>query len=323
MLTRFTFSVASVLVVALSALPSAGCVQAETANERTETETAISIPLNSLGTDGRVYHLTAVFTITLPDGTQRTIDDLGLDPVLTVNLPAGRHSVHIEDGWVIERSDDGGARFTTVVPAFLAGSNPMDVVVVPGRTATLSLQFVVRETTGNLNINFGVIDQPRELVADFQVSSTSTEFAAYQGRSVSLVIYYTPGVQTTSYYYEGYSPYYYTYYRTHTTTVTGIEVLNDSLGLLKPIAGDLGGGTLSFTLRNRANGQQEFFGDYSSNKGASPDLSFGTSTTASFTGALGTFPDDVPFTASGSSVQLVSGGSVVLSGQLTTLTDYL
>lgn len=321
MLTRYVFSVASALLAALSMLPSAGCVQGEATREPDGTE--IAIPLNSVGSDGRVYHLTGAFEITSPDGTQRTIDEVGTDPVVTINLPAGRHSVHLKDGWVIERSNDGGSTFTTTVPAFLAGSNPMDVVVVPGRTATLNLQFVVRETTGNLDIKFGVVDQPRELVAEIQISGTSAEFAAYQGTSISLVIYYTPGVQTTSYYYEGYSPYYYTYYRTHTTSVTGIEFLNDSVGLLKPIAGDLGSGTLSFTLRNRAMGQREFFGDYTSNKGSSPDLSFGTSTTASFEGSLGTFPDDVPFTASGSPVQLVSGGSVILSGQVTTVTDYL
>jgi hypothetical protein len=282
----------------------------------------LSIPLTQTGTSGALYHLTATFEISSADGSVQTVDGGGSDSAVTVNLLAGTHSVRVDDGWTLERSTDGGASFAAV-PAFLAGNNPANVVVVPGHTVTLGLQFVVRETTGNLTINFGVIDPPRELVGKIQFTGASTEFSTYVGSSMDFVIYFTPGDQSINYFYDGYYPYYYAYYRTYTTSVNAIELLNDGPGLVKPLAGDLDGGTLSFTIRVHGNGQQEFFGDYSSHKGSSPDLSFGVSSSASFSGGAGNYPDDVPFTASGSSIQVVSGGVVVLTGQLVTLTEYL
>jgi len=320
MRTRLTVVIVSALA-ALSVLPSMGCVQSAGAPAES-TDTGISIPLTQVGVSGALYHLTATFEISAPDGTVQTVDGSGADASVTVNLSAGRHSVRVDDGWTLERSTDGGTTFA-VVPAFLAGNNPTDVTVVPGHTVTLGLQFVVRETTGNLSINFGVVDPPRELVGTIQFTSASGDFAAYVGTSVDLVIYFTAGAQTTNYTYDGLYPYYYAYFRTYTTSVTGIELLDDVPGLLKPLAGSLGGGALSFTIRVHGNGTQDFYGDYSSAKDSAPDIGFGTSSTASFIGGAGTFPDDVPFTASGSAVQIVSGGSVVLSGQLLAITEYL
>ena len=59
-------------------------------------------------------------------------------------------------------------------------------------------------------------------------------------------------------------------------------------------------------------------GDHASAQGTGTEISFGASTHA---GTPGYYPDDVPFSASGSPVQVFSNGNLILRGQLIGITE--
>lgn len=314
-----SYKLASVMVALLGVSHLAGCAQSADGAGDTAGETAVTIPLTQSAANA-LYHLTATFEITSADGTVQTVDGGSGDSAVTVNLTAGTHSVRVDDGWTLERSTDGGATFAQV-PAFLGSANPVDVVVVPGHTVTLGLEFVVRETTGDLAISFGVIDPPREFVATVAFTSGSGAFAAYQGSTADLVIYFAVDNQSLGNVYEGYYPYYYAYYRSYTSSVNAVEFLRDPQGQLAGLGHDLTNGALSYEIEVHADGSRQFFGSYTSSP-AGTGIVFGGSTSATFVGSPGNYPDDVPFASAGSTVQFSQGGSVVLSGQVTNLTAY-
>src|SRR3954469_17016693 len=169
---RICSVVFSALALGAAAL-GAGCT--EPAASREAARSAIAIPLTQqLGS--KIYHLTANFEITGPDGTVQRVDGTGNDPSVTVQVTPGINAIQLLDGWTLSRSTDGGATFEPV-SAVLGTMNPVNLVVDPSRVSTWEFDFIVRDATTQLNITFGVVEQPRQISMQLFIEGGFGEFA--------------------------------------------------------------------------------------------------------------------------------------------------
>jgi hypothetical protein len=260
----------SVLRLALSlatcALAAAGCATASDSGGGAEVGTVV-IPLQQTGVDGALYHLSAQFQIDGPAGTQ-FVDASGGDPSVTVVLPPGLNAVTLLDGWTLSRSDDFGASFTPV-SAVLGTVNPFGVRVLANFSDTLVFQFIVRQATGSLTINFGVTLHPRELAGGMIITDATGDFAPYVNARPDYAFYHSAFVE-------------------HLTLADGTkrlqfssdafagELFNDPFGLLTGTIGpSYTGGFTQYHFDAKPDGTQEIAGEIDGANTPFPVMTFG------------------------------------------------
>lgn len=297
------------LALAAAAVAAAGCAVDKPA--AAPATSGLSIPLIQPGMGSTVFRLDARFEVTTPDGTVIPLDGSTGDSVLELTLEPGIHSIRILDGWTLERSDDG-VNFAPV-SALLGSVNPANIRIRPDRTSTFSFQFLVRTTTGELRLTFGVDETPRELSSALRFTQGVDEFAPYVGVVVDMAVFFSDDSQTTVVNPDGSRD------RVYDSFSNGLEFFNDSLGLLGPLAAASAGGSFELTNRAAADGTLSFQGFYFGSSAPFVDLTFGPSGFASFPiDADGTPADGTTF-ASAVPLEITRGGVVILRGTMSSL----
>ena len=128
-----------------------GCATDPATEDEPSGELVIS--LTQPGPHGDLYKLAnATFDISLAAGKAITVD--GNDPTLIVTLPPGLASVALRDGWSLQKSVDGGKTFQSV-PALLGSPNPSSVRILANQPGFLRFDFLIRQTSGTLQITLG------------------------------------------------------------------------------------------------------------------------------------------------------------------------
>jgi hypothetical protein len=285
------------------ALPVAtGCAYEEPSDDAT-----LEIPLVQVGNDGLLYRLQGRFDITRPDGSVFAVTT-GDEPELALTLDPGLHTVELADGWSLARQ--GSDQVYRTVPAILGSINPTVIRVVPNRSVGIGFQFFVRETTGTLSISFGVTPAPHQLSAGLRFNAGTGVFAEYAGQRVDLQLYFDQAVQTLVAEADG------SLARRYETGLNALEIYNDNLGLVAPVAAAFTGGWLELTTRIKPDGVGEFQASYWANDGST--LTFAPSTDAAVEAGPDGYPADAFFYATGSAVELTTADGTV-SGPLTSI----
>jgi hypothetical protein len=296
----------STLALAAAAL-GGGCT--EPAASHGPAESAITIPLTQQFA-GKPYHLAANFQITGPDGTVQRVDATGNDPSVTVQVTPGVNEILLLDGWTLTVSTDNGMTFTPV-SAVLASMNPVNLIIDPSRTATWEFDFIVRSATTQLNITFGVSDQPRQISMLLFINGGFGDFAKYTGSEISLATYFVAFPSPST---EGDGTKDLQYF----ANISALEFFGDKQGLVAPLGDQFAGGFLNFTIRNHPDGTQDFSGRDDGFSGKFPHIQFGTGQAFLSTDASG-FPADTSFFAFGSPFEISLSGNVILTGQAETI----
>lgn len=217
----------------------AGCLGAP--EEPTDSST-VWIPLVQPGSDGTVYRLRdAIFHVTGPGGVDLIVVGGDDDAGVSLILAPGQHSVELLDGWSLERSVDGGV-FEPLTDAILASENPDTFRVFANRTQTVAFQFILRTTTADVTITFGVVETPRQLAGTIRWLGGHPDYAAYFGTTVDFSIFYAQEAQSLAILEDGSRA------RFYDTVVDALEIYNDGPGLLAPLAARLKGALLSFRI---------------------------------------------------------------------------
>src|SRR5450432_1906487 len=153
--------------------PLAGCVT----HADDSATGSIELPLSQTGPDGALYQLSANFDFTGPDGVTQTIDGTAFAPSVTVAEPPGIATVRLDDGWTLEKSTDGGATYQPV-SAILGSANPAGLRVLASEPVQIEFDFLVRSTTGDVTITFGVTATPRELSGGWIINTATGDLAS-------------------------------------------------------------------------------------------------------------------------------------------------
>jgi hypothetical protein len=178
---------AGALLAALSL--TAGCAAGDGATDEPATA-QIVVPLIQQGTQGELYHLAnATFDITGRDGFAITLDGSGFESSLSANIPPGLFSIQLRDGWVLERSFDGGDTFVPV-SALLGTPNPNSARALANQPTLVSFDFLLRETTSNVQIRLGVVPAPRQLAGGIVIDTATDGLAAYARTSFDFSVYF-------------------------------------------------------------------------------------------------------------------------------------
>jgi len=239
----------------LALVLAAGCAASPAPDVETGT---LQLPLQQPGSDGALYHLNGSFEVISPAGTQ-TLDGTGAGAALTITLPPGLVTVQLLDGWTLTKSVDGGATFAPV-SALLGSPNPNAARVLANQPAELSFQFLVRSTTGDLTIGFGVTPAPRELaggvVVDNDPANATGDYVPYARARLDFAVFYDLAQVDSVVLADG------TKDRTFTAGAVAMEFYNDTLGVLSGTVGPaIAGGFLAYHLAALPDGTQTITGE--------------------------------------------------------------
>lgn len=308
---RTPMSLIAAVLLAISAPLAAGCVADADLTQTSE----VVFPLTQAGSQGELYHLTnATFDISGADGVT-TVDGGGNQNQVSVDLAPGLFSVSLRDGWVLEKSTDGGARFAPV-SALLGSANPHAFRVLANQPLLVNFDFLIRNINGTLMIRLGVIPDPRELAGGMVVDSATDGLAAYaqpENRNLDFAIYYTLSAFESQSLTDG------TKQHVYSAGAFGVlgpnepidspvatEFYNDNLGTLSVLMGkDLTGGFLQYTVAAKPDGKVELSGFVF---GGQTELDFDPSPIDATIPAIGSdgFPNDEFFYDSGVPFTLTS-----------------
>jgi hypothetical protein len=255
------------LVAALSLATVAPVVTGCATPDEEVGQGSIVMPLVQTGPDGASYHLTnAAFEIVGPGGAQ-VIDGSDLGSTLTVSLPPGITTIQLLDGWTLMRTPATGS-IPEPVSALLGTANPFTLRVLANYTATVSFGFIVRSTSGEAEITFGVTTEPRELAGGVRISEATGELTPYMAggpssradfafyfklRQLDSVIL-ADGTKERAYFagIDEYDP-----------TPVAAEFFNDAVGTLSNTVGpSLAGGYLEYHIGARPDGSIQFHGTF-------------------------------------------------------------
>ncbi|MEO7735035.1 MAG: hypothetical protein ABIY55_29035 [Kofleriaceae bacterium] len=263
----------SSLVLALAVLAplAAGCAASPASAPDVETGT-LELPLQQPGSDGALYHLAGSFEVVSPAGTQ-TLDGTGAGASITITLPPGLVTVQLLDGWQLTRSVDGGLTFTPV-SALLGSPNPNAARILANQPASIGFQFLVRATTGDLTIGFGVTPAPRELaggvVVDNDPANATGDYLPYAHARLDFAVFYDLAQVDSVVLPDG------TKDRTFTAGAVGVEYFNDALGVLSGTVGPaMAGGFLAYHLAALPDGTQTITGELDGANSPFTVLTFG------------------------------------------------
>lgn len=308
-------SIIAAAVLAISAPLAAGCVAGMDVPQTGDTGELI-FPLTQTGSQGELYHLAnAVFDISGADGVT-TIDGGGNEKQISVDLAPGLFSVSLRDGWVLEKSTDGGTRFAPV-SALLGSANPHAFRVLANQPLLVNFDFLIRNTNGTLMIRLGVIPDPRELAGGMVVRQASDGLAAYaqpENRNLDFAIYYTLAAFESQTLADGTKQHIYSAGQFGVLgpnepedSPVATEFYNDRVGLLSALmARDLTGGFLQYTVAAKPDGKVELSGSVA---GLETELDFEPSSIDDISSpAIGSdgFPNDEFFYDSGVPFTLTS-----------------
>lgn len=304
----------SIIAAALLAVcaPLAGCAT-DTKDTPDDPATGqLVFPLLQSGPDGALYHLSnATFDIVdLNSGTTQTVDGSGNQSTVGVFLQPRTYSVALRDGWVLEKSSDGGSTFQPV-SALLGSPNPSGFRVLANQPVIVEFDFLIRDTFGTLEIRLGVIPKPRELAGGVIIDTATDGLAGYADPANHLLdfgIFFSLASLQSVTLPDGTKQHVYTAGPSGTpgplapdgSAVAG-EFYNDNLGTLAGVVGPgLTGGSLQYTVSAKPDGTFELVGQLF---GDGTELDFGPSTIDAVTApSLGPdgFPKDEFFYDSGS-----------------------
>ena len=294
---------AAVLAIAASFLQ--GCAADNPGDQ--ESTGQLVVALSQPGPHGEIFHLdNATFDITLfPEGTTTTVVG-GTDAQLTTGpLRPGLVLIQLRDGWTLEKSTDGGATFQPV-PALLGSLNPSVVRVLANQPAFVEFTFLVREPNGTLQISLGVVTEPRELAGAFIVQTATGDLANYavglNSRMDFAVFFQLTSLESVALD-DGTKQRVYTAFSQggsfgpipQAPGAVAAEFYNDRIGTLSgPIATELTGGFLTYTVAAKPDGTVELSGSLS---GGATDIEFGPDAIDAVIPTIGPdgFPDDVFF----------------------------
>jgi hypothetical protein len=263
------------------------------------------LSLTQSGPHGEIYQLTnATFDITLVDtGAVTTLDGNG--PTLSVSLPPGRISVRLHDGWILEKSVDNGATFQPV-SALLGSLNPSGARILANQPEFLRFDFLIRQTSGSLQISFGVVTDPRELAGGFVVQSATSSLAGYAvppNTQLDFGVFFQLTSVESAELADGTKQVTYTAFSNggsfgpipQQPGAVAAEFYNDHIGTLAgPIAADMTGAFLTYTVAARPDGTIQLSGQLI---GATSNLQFGPNAIDVILPSLDAsgFPNDVFF----------------------------
>jgi hypothetical protein len=265
---RLSWVAAAVLAATLPLIP--GCATQGDPGSDPEPTGEMVLSLTQAGPHGEIYQLSnANFDISNAQGAF-TINGDG--PQLSVPMQPGVASVFLHPGWTLGKSTDGGLTFQPV-SALLGTFNPVGVRVLANQPAFVRFDFLIRQTTGTLQILLGVITDPRELAGGFVVQSATgglADYALAQNRLMDFAVYFQLSSVESATLADG------TRQRTYTSFNQGssfgpisppagalaAEFYNDHLGTLSgPVAADLTGATLSYVVAAHPDGSITVSGD--------------------------------------------------------------
>lgn len=296
----FSRMAAAVLAVAASAL---GCAAGGPGDPDTGE---LLLSLVQPGPSGEIYHLAnATFDITDATRATTTVDGGGAGSQVVVPLPPGIATVALRPGWTLEKSDDGGATFHEV-SALLGSPNPNVVRVLANQPAFVEFDFLIRQTNGTLAISLGVVTSPRELAGGILVQTATDELAPYAlaaNRSLDFGVFFQLFSLESVTLDDGTKQHIYTAFGQQASlgpikpALGGVaaEYYNDHVGTLAgPIATDLVGGFLTYTVAAKPDGTFELSGSLI---GGSTDIEFGPNTIDAILPGLDAdgFPSDAFF----------------------------
>lgn len=281
------------------AAPLAGCT-----TDSTPETGQLFVQLTQPGPHGEIYHLSnAIFDcLHLESGATTTVDASGPDTEVDVSLAPGLVDVTLRDGWTLEKSTDGGASFQPV-SALLGSANPSVIRVLANQPAFMQFAFLIRQTNGTLGITLGVVPNPRELAGGIQVDTATDDLAPYAvgaARSFDFGWFFNLFSLESVTLDDGTKQHVYTAFGQQgslgpvplPTAALGVEFYNDSVGTQAgPIARELTGGFLTYTVAAKPDGTVELSGSLS---GGATDIEFGPGTITAVIPTIGAdgFPND-------------------------------
>jgi hypothetical protein len=262
--TPLAFIAAALL--AISAPLAAGCA---TDAEQPATGELV-FPLTQAGSHGELYRLTnAMFDITGANGGQ-TVDGSGNQHEVSVTLAPGNFSVALRDGWSLEVSTDGGTSYAAV-SALLGSPNPNAFRVLANQPVIASFDFLIRNTSGDLEITLGVITHPRELAGGMIIDHATGGLTAYaepENQRLDFAIFYALAELQSATLPDGTKQHIYTAGAVGVLgpsapleTPIATEFYNDRVGALSgPIATELTAGVMQYTVAAKPDGTVELSG---------------------------------------------------------------
>ncbi|HMG22694.1 MAG TPA: hypothetical protein VK607_15275 [Kofleriaceae bacterium] len=234
----------------------------------------ILLLLQQSGPHGEIYHLgNATFDVIDATGALTTVDGSGSDPQVVVALPPGLASVQLRPGWTLERSDDGGASFHAI-GALLGSPNPNIVRVLANQPVFMEFDFLIRQANGTLAITLGVVTDPRELAGGVVVQTatgTLAPYAALGNNQLDFAIFFQLFSLESVILEDGTRQHVYIAFGQQAsfgpvapnTGGVAAEFYNDHIGTLAgPIATELGGGFLTYTVAAKPDATFELSGSY-------------------------------------------------------------
>jgi hypothetical protein len=290
----------SFVAAALLAASLAACAADPSAPETGQ----LFVQLTQPGPHGEIYHLAnATFDILhLESGSTTTVDASGPDAELDVSLPPGLVNVSLRDGWSLEKSTDGGGSFQPV-SALLGTANPSTVRILANQLAFMQFAFLIRQSNGTLGITLGVVTNPRELAGGIRIDTATDELAPYAvgaARTFDFGWFFNLFSLESVVLEDGTKQHVYTAFGQQGSlgpvplpmAALGVEFYNDSVGTQAgPIARELSGGFLTYTVAAKLDGTVELSGSLI---GGGTDLEFGPGTITAVIPTIGAdgFPND-------------------------------
>lgn len=268
--------------VLAAALPLAqGCAaQAPGVPGSDEPTGEMVISLTQPGPHGEIYQLSnANFDISNAQGTFTVNGD---GPQLSVPMSPGVASIFLEPGWTLGKSTDGGATFQPV-SALLGSFNPIGVRVLANQPAFVRFDFLIRQPNGTLQISLGVVTDPRELAGGLVVQTADGALADYAlpaNRQMDFGVFFQLSSLESVTLADGTKQRIYTSFNQGSSLgpipsppgALAAEFYNDHLGILSgPVAADLTGATLTYTVAAHPDGTITVSGDLI---GLSTELTF-------------------------------------------------
>lgn len=259
---RSSLALVAALSLAAVAPVATGCAIQE---EEETGQGAIVMPLVQTQPDGSSYHLiNATFEIAGPNGVGYVSGDVS--SMLSVSLPVGLTTIRLLDGWELWRTPPAGT-IAEPVSALLGTANPFTLRVLANYTETVSFGFIVRDTDGAAEINFGVTREPRELAGGVRITAGGGEFEPYltsgsASSRLDFAFYFEASDVESVTLPDGTKEraYYAGIYSNDLTPVAG-EFFNDAVGVLSSVVGpSLAGGYLEYRLSARPDGSIELSG---------------------------------------------------------------
>ena len=259
---RSSFAFVAALSLATLAPLASGCAT----HEDDTSPGSLQLPLTRNAPDGSIYQLSAQFEIIGPGGTQ-IVDGSGFETELSVPLPPGLTTVRLLDGWTLTRTA-ANSSIPQPVSALLGTANPFILRVLANHATQVQFGFIVRDTSGDVDITFGVTTDPRELAGGVRISDATGEFAPYvadfPSRRLDFAFYFElnrfdsvtlPDGTKDRVYIAGLDEF-------NPTPVAG-EFFNDLVGTLSGAVGpSLAGGYLEYHLSAKPDGTRQLTGTF-------------------------------------------------------------